>query len=142
MTIVIDRKKRREIESQQKKTLKKLNKLILQDKVELNSNIKFDASMRGLPPMSDAVSDYSDAIGDGYDIHQMVNLIATCWNTGHYNKEVVELIWKLMVEPVLILIGLNRDQHLIAILKQIPVDRADKYAFDPRTIMADSSTQI
>ncbi|RLV60023.1 hypothetical protein D5018_08895 [Parashewanella curva] len=135
MTISIDRKKRREIESQQKKALKKLNKLMRQGNAKLNSNINFDASIHGLPAMSDAVSDYIDAIGAGYDTEQLVDLIASCWNLGHYSTEVSALIWKIMVEPVLMLRGLSQDQHLITILKQISVDRADKYAFDPRTIL-------
>ncbi len=140
MTAVIKRKQHREIELQQKRSIKKLNKMMVQRTLEVHEAIQFDAPIKGLPPMSDVVSVYSDAIGDDYDINVIVDLITNCWNMGVYSKPVADLIWQLMVQPILILRGLDKDERVITVLRKAVIERSTVYAFDPRSIIEFSLT--
>ncbi len=140
MTAVIKRKQHREIELQQKKAIKKLNKMMVQRTLKVHEAIQFEAANKGLPPMSDAVSVYTDAIGDGYDIDEIDDLITNCWNLGIYSKPVADLIWQLIVQPTLILRGLDKDEHVINVLLKAIIDRSTIYAFDPRFIIEFSLT--
>ncbi|RLV58109.1 hypothetical protein D5018_18995 [Parashewanella curva] len=129
------REQRRAIQLQQKRTAKKITKFINRRQSLVKPEIQFEVPMKGLPSMSNIISDYSDKIGDGYDLEQVLDMVSCCWNIGIYQEDIADLLWQVLIQTSLDYYGLQNDEQVIQVLRSVIELRSTRYKLDPRFVL-------